>query len=138
MDPVVGYGALGLAEGAANYLGGAGERAEKRWGFGQRKDLYDMLRWHTYGKQGDVIDAARMNELLAQFRMANKPTQNRIAAGAGRFSGMRSPETWKMMSEQAVGPESEFMGDLALKNIQMTQDRDQNILRLMAMLSSGG
>jgi len=135
-NPLIAAGAYG-AGALGDYAAGAQGRKQSRWGFGQRKDLYDMLRWKTYGKQGDVIDPAKMTQLMSLFKQGMQPQMDKMTWQAGRHTGLSSPESQRMMMGQIMPLLAQFQGGLMQQNIGMTQERDMNLLRLMSQLAGG-
>lgn len=141
MDPIT---AMALMSGGGsalsalgNWIGGGQQRKEQEWSHGQRKDLYNLLRWHTYGKQGPVISPQQMSRMQGQWRQSMQPGFADALWGASRHAGMSSPQTWNMYMKQRMPLEAGFMQALMQQNIGMTQQRDQNLLRLMAGLAGG-
>jgi hypothetical protein len=122
---------------AGGYLAGGEERKKQRWQFGQMKDLYDLLRWQTYGKQGPVISPQMMNQLVSQYRKSMQPAFADMSWGASRGAGLSSPQSHRLYAKQRMPLEGGFIQALMQQNIGMTQQRDQNLLRLMAGLAGG-
>lgn len=135
-NPYIAGGAAGIGA-LGDYAAGGQQRAQSRWGFGQRKDLYDMLRWKTYGKQGDVIDPAKMTQLLSLFKQGMQPQMDKMTWQTGRQTGLSSPESQRMMMSQLMPLLAQFQGGLMQQNIGMTEQRDEGLRRLMAQLAGG-
>lgn len=141
MDPkttqAVVEGSGDMMQALAAYFGGAEGRKQQKWNFGQRKDLYDLLRWHTYGKQKDVIDPKKMSMMQGQFRQSMQPAFADMLFNASRGGGMNSRQTSRMYARQRMPLEGGYLANLQKMNIGMTQNRDDNLLRLMASLTGG-
>ena len=122
----------------AQYFGGAQTRKQQKWNYGQRKDLYDMLRWHTYGKQGDVIDPKKMAQMTNQWRQSMQPAFAAMLRSAGKASGGPSAgQTQSIYAKQRLPLEGGYLAGLQKMNIGLTQRRDEGLLRLMAALTGG-
>ncbi len=129
MDPVLGMSALGAGEGLLNWILGSEERKQQKEDYAQKQWLTNFLKGKL--NEGPVFDQAMMDSMIGNRRTAMQPTYNKIAAGAGRFSGMRSPETWKMIGEQTIPLDANFLEELIMKNATMTANRNQNNLGLL-------
>ena len=123
---------------AGSHLAGGQERKKQRWQFGQMKDLYDMLRWQTYGKKGPVISPQMMKQMMSQYRQSMQPAFADISHATSRGGGgLSAPQSQRLYAQQRMPLEGGFMQALMQQNIGMTQQRDQNLLRLMAGLAGG-
>lgn len=131
MNPYVMGGAVGLNALMQLFAPETPEQKMAKWRMGKQPELYNQFQGQLKN-QGDVINPARMMSLMSLFRQAQRPTQNAIAGGAAKFSGMQSPETWSMINRNAAAPEAAYAGQLGEMNVQMTEQAKQNLMRLLA------
>jgi hypothetical protein len=124
--------------GAAEYWGNEQQRRQDRWAFGQRKDLYDLIRWKRLGKEGPVISPQMIQQMVANWRQAMQPGFADMSWGASRGAGLSSPQSHRMYAQQRTPVEGGFIQGLMQQNVGLTQRRDENYLRLLAQLSRGG
>jgi len=136
--------ALAIAQGAgdalqslAQYFGNSGTRKMQKWSFDQRKDLYDLLRRHTYGKQGPAISPDQMNRIMNSWRESMGPTFANMSYAASRNAGIRSGQTYTMLAQQRLPLEAGFRSTMEQKNVDMTQQQKQFLLQMMAQLTGG-
>ena len=133
----IAQGAGDSMQALAQYFGDAETRKQQKWSFGQRKDLYDLLRWHTYGKQGMAITPEQMTRIMNSWRDSMKPTFAGMSHAASRNAGMRSGQTQNLLAQQRLPLEAGFRGAMEQKNLDMTQQQKQFLLQMMAQLAGG-
>jgi len=110
---------------------------QNRWSFGQRKDLYNMLRWNMYGKSGDVLPQGQQQQMLANYRAFMKPQMGNMLWGASRNAGLDSKQTWNMFMQNWLPLQAGFANQLGMQNVSMTQNRNRAWEQLMASLVGG-
>lgn len=127
----------GLA-GAAEFWGGAQQRRQDRWSFGQRRDLYDEIRWKRLGKEGPVISPQMIQQMIGRWRQSMQPAFADMSWGASRGGGgLSAPQSQRLYARERMPLEGGFIQGLMQQNIGLTQRRDQNYLQLLAQLSGG-
>jgi hypothetical protein len=129
----IAQGAGTLASVLGQYLMGGEQRKTERlqremmqWKFGKGKDMFAQLQ--NLLASGNAISPAAISQLLAQNNMANQPLRNTITQAAGRFSGMQSPETYRMMSQQMQPLQAGYSNQLGMMNQQMLQQLRQALM----------
>ena len=133
MGPLVPMAVEGGA-GLLDYLLGGEERKQQKQLFGEKMNVIAMLKAALANQNQDVISPGQMSQMSALNTQGMMPTMNRIAGAAGRFSGMRSPETYRMIGQQTAPITADFLKELMFKNIAMKQQRNQFYTGALARL----
>ena len=131
MNPYVMGGAMGLGA-IGDYIGGGQQREAQKWSLGQRQKLSNQYQGQM-GQGG--IDPGMMAQLMALFQQSVKPMQGQLMSRMGQMgTGMGSGEMGRMFNNQMAPMLAGYQGQLGMQNVQMKQDYDMNLRRLLAGL----
>jgi hypothetical protein len=130
-----GKGAIAFIQSLAEYLQGEQGRKEERWNFGQRKDLYDNLRWGELNKP--AVGKTDLSAIMAKIQQSMQPGFSDMSWGASRAAGMGSPQTYRMYAKERLPVEAGATADLDKWAIMMNENKKMSLAQILANLTRG-
>ena len=135
VNPLLSIAEFGLG-GLADYFGGMEQRKQQKWGFDQRKDLYNMLRW---GGNIDkpVVSQTMLNTLQNRNYDALAPVRSNMSYAAPRCGGARSGQMQNMFAQNYFPIAAQTSNQNQQWAVGLNEQRRQYILNLLSQLTGG-
>jgi hypothetical protein len=123
-----------LMEALGALFGNQDQKKLLRQKMGRGTDLYNLFRYNSgYGE--DVIGPSKQNQMMGQWQQSMGPTFDKFRSGAAGAGNMQSPDIQRMILRAMIAPTAQYSGNLQLKNIFATQQRDSDLRHNMRGLA---